>query len=96
MNALERSIRRDLRRAAVPVHLRRRTARRLAVEAHGAVIEAEVRRRADRFKGDIQAARAAHNGAEVGEAVAVGFLDLGWWIGSAMDRLQAHLNGRTA
>ncbi|MCJ2015533.1 hypothetical protein [Methylobacterium sp. J-076] len=104
MTALERSIRRDLRRAAVPVHLRRRTARRLAVQAHGAaladamdtIIEAEARRRADRLGGDLQAARAARKGAEVGESVALGFLVLGRQIGAAVDRLQTHLNGRTA
>lgn len=104
MTELERSIRRDLRRAAVPVHLRRRTARRLAVEAHAAafagamdvVIEAEIRRRADRLGGDLQAARAAHRGAEVGESLALGFLALGRQLGAAANRLHAQLNGRAA
>lgn len=106
MTDLERGIRRELRRAGVPVHLRRRAAQRMAADAYvsahvaafesatDALIEAEIRRRAERLGGDLQAARAAHQGAAAGEAVALALLDVGRLFGSGLDRLQAHLNRR--
>ncbi|MEZ0250541.1 MAG: hypothetical protein ACAH20_06215 [Methylobacteriaceae bacterium] len=104
MTDLERTIRRDLRRAGVPVHLCRRMAQRAAatarVKAFGAALseltEADVRRRAAMLDGDVGAARAARNVAAAGEAVALTFLRLGRHISAGVDRLQAHLNGRRA
>ncbi|MEL6061892.1 MULTISPECIES: hypothetical protein [unclassified Methylobacterium] len=89
---IERTIRRELRRSGVPVHASRRQARRLAAE----VAEAEIRREAIRFGGDLQAARAARQGAAMGESVALGLLDFTRFVSAGMDRLQAHLNGRGA
>lgn len=104
MTDLERRIRRDLGRAGVPVHLRRRMAQRAAstaqVNAFGAALseltEAEVRRRAVLLDGDLGAARAARNGAAAGEAVALAILGLGRQVSAGIDRLQAHLGGRDA
>lgn len=104
MTELERTIRRDLRRARVPVHLRRRTAERMAAQAYAAaivgatdaLIEADVRRRVERLGGDLQAARAAHNGAAAGEAIALTFLTMGRKISAGIDSLVAHTNRRSA
>ncbi|SDM27054.1 hypothetical protein SAMN05216360_101391 [Methylobacterium phyllostachyos] len=104
MTRLERAIRRDLQRTGVPVHLRRRMARRMAgtasMQAFGAAFaeltEADVRRRAAMLGGDVTAARAARNGAAAGEAVALAFLNLGRHVSAGLDRLQAQFNGRAS
>lgn len=98
MTDLERSIRRDLGRAGVPVHLRRRMAQRAAATARanasGAALseltDADVRRRAAMLDGDVGAAKAARNGAAAGEALALTFLSLGRHVSAGLDRMQAH------
>ncbi|WP_070999652.1 hypothetical protein [Methylobacterium sp. C1] len=100
MTDLERTIRRELGRAGAQVHLQRRTARRVAaaarIEAFANAVEvvtgAEIRRRGEALGGDLQAARAAHQGAAAGEAVALAILGLGRQVSAGIDRLQAHLN----
>ncbi|MCJ2018916.1 hypothetical protein MKK84_15945 [Methylobacterium sp. E-065] len=98
MTGNERTIRRELRRSGIPIHACRRTARRLAaqaeVDATLASLQAFVGRRSGPPGADIPAERAAQQGAAMGAAVALTFLDLGRWIGTGIDRLQAHVNKR--
>lgn len=78
----------------------RRAAATARFNAYGAALseltESQVWRRAEALDGDLQAARAANNGAAAGEAVAPTFLRLERHISAGLDRLQAHMNGRTA
>lgn len=102
MSTIERTIRRELRRSGVPVHASRRQARRLAVQvtvdAHmtalSSMMEAEIQHRAARLGGDLQAARAAQQGAAMGESLALGLLRFGRELSAGMNRLKAQLNGR--
>ncbi|MFY9293721.1 MAG: hypothetical protein WAP03_23910 [Methylorubrum rhodinum] len=75
----------------MPVHIQRRTARRLAAHVEAAVIVGTLRARmqSDRLRADPQAAHVARQGAAIGETVALTLLDAGRWIGESLDRLTA-------